>query len=64
MTDVLTRPATVSADPPLRRRGERLDALAQGDQVQLPPMDSDRARRIVEALARSAADPVGTAGRH
>lgn len=64
MTDVLTRPATVSADPPLRRRGERLEALAQGDQVQLPPMDSDRARRIVEAMARSGADPVGTAGRH
>lgn len=65
MTSTIDRPATVLADPPLRRRGERLEALAQGDRVQVPPMDPDRARSIVEALARSSmADPVGTAGRH
>lgn len=63
MTDTLTRPATVLADPPLRRRGERLEALAQGDRVTVAPMDSDRARRLVEAMAGET-DPVGTAGRH
>lgn len=51
MTDTLTRPAPVAAEPPLRRRGERIQALAAGARVSVPAMPIEEARRIVDALA-------------
>lgn len=51
MIDVLERPAPVAAEHPLRRRGERLAAMAAGGRVELPPMDPKRARAIVERMA-------------